>query len=148
MEHDVAQIVDRFWRSLEQGDYATVRTLLAPDATLWWCCEQNHRSLHDQLAAYEARDRALDPEVQKDRKRYRLVREWIVGTDCLQQIVAEIETPKGKVEVPQFLRLSVVDGKIEALEEYFDSVTASGVAAGEGRAADTLTAAGLWPRRS
>jgi ketosteroid isomerase-like protein len=125
----IIEVVDRFWRALEDGDYLSAHALVTPDATIWHCHDDDGRPAKVVLDEEAARDAQLPPEVLANRKRYRLLRRYVVGDDCLQQQVAEVKTPGGRFEIPMFVRHELVDGRIRVIEEYWDSCAVAALAA-------------------
>lgn len=111
-----AELANRFFNGIENGDVATVRDCYHPDVQVWLNTAGVAKNRDENLAV-------LSGLVAKTSSRRYLDRRIIVTPDgFVQQHVLNAEHLKGPVlNLPAALVCAVKDSRIVRIDEYFDS---------------------------
>jgi uncharacterized protein len=112
---EIANLADRFFAAIEQGDIAQLRTLYANDATIWHNYDQLDQPAADNLVVLTGlheRVRAL---------RYTDIRRTLLADGFVQQHLLVGDAPGGRLEMPAMLRVFTADGRVTRIEEYLDT---------------------------
>lgn len=110
---DVAQ---HLFAAIEAGDVETVRSLYAPDVTVWHNNDGVIQSLDENLRVLGWMTRHLPGA------RYTEVRRTVTDSGFVQQHVLVATNRAGRqVAVPACIVADVVDGHITRIDEYLDS---------------------------
>jgi ketosteroid isomerase-like protein len=105
--------------AIEAGDIGRVRSIYAPDATIWHNYDQQDETVEQNL-------RTLTFLVARvGNRRYGEIRRIILDDGFVQQHVLRGDAPGGRLDMPAMMRVWVSDGRITRLEEYVDSVQTS-----------------------
>ena len=140
-EREILAVMDRFWSAFEAQDYPGMADSFTDDGIMWFCSTNEERPAAEIIS---------EKQVRGTRARYHVLRSYVIGADCLQQVVVEVSTPSGPYEVPVFARSVLHDGRISRFEEYWDSGRAAQMAAllgGTGPEWDSLLKGAQPPTR-
>jgi ketosteroid isomerase-like protein len=113
-------VADRFFRSFENGDFATLESLLAADATVWHNDGNGDQSRADNLAVL----RTIHAHI--DGLRFDAIRCGSCADGVFQHHILRGSLPNGEecsLAAAMFLEIS--DGRIHRVEEYFDPAAAA-----------------------
>ncbi len=109
-------VAEKLFAAIEAGDTETVRSLYAPDMTVWHNDDGLTQSADDNLRVMGWMAKHL-PGV-----RYTEVRRAITGAGFVQQHVLVATNRAGRtVAMPACIVAEVVDGRITRVDEYLDS---------------------------
>jgi ketosteroid isomerase-like protein len=113
---DVLALAERFFAAIVAGDIEALEACYADDAVIWHNFDQVEQSRAENL-------RTLGWVIQNVTDlRYEDVRRIAFDGGFVQQHVLRGHAPSGvPLEVPAMLRIDVRDGRVERVEEYFDT---------------------------
>lgn len=115
LDAHMTEVADRLFGSVMAGDVDSVRDLYTPDTRVWHNFDNSEQTRDEnlQLLSWISANWA--------NFRYEDVRRRAVDGGFIQQHVMKGEGPDGKpFESPAVLIVSVDDGKVTRIEEYFD----------------------------
>lgn len=117
------QVVNSYFRAVEEGDVAAVLSLCHPAVEIW-------HSFNDQVSSIDQITAQLGAALGLGRLSY-VVQEQIVANDrVLRRHRARFDTPTGKqVEFPIAVFTTVKNGLITRIDEYVDSAALARVMA-------------------
>lgn len=117
---DHLALADRFFRAIEAGDIAAVEAIYAPDATIW----HNHDG-KEETRERNLRTLAFLSQTLRDR-RYAVHRRAETADGFVQEHTLSGTLPDGtRFSLPAAIFVTVKDGRIAALREYFDGTAAN-----------------------
>lgn len=117
---DVMNLADRFFKAIEAGDVAAVRSCFAPDAVIWHnydglAAHEKGDSVEDTLKVLEGVPRRIQGA------RYDVSQRELTETGFVQQHVLKGLMPNGEpIELIACVVCRVENGLIARLDEYFD----------------------------
>jgi uncharacterized protein len=116
MHHtEIVALADRFFSAIEAGDIEALRQMYADDATIWHNFDQLDQNVDDNLQVLAWMHRTIDG------LRYTAIERVVLDDGFVQQHVLTGSTAGGMLELPAMMRVTVSDGTVTRIEEYFDT---------------------------
>lgn len=114
-ETEMNDLGDRLVAAIAAGDAQTVRSIYAPDATIWHNFDQRDQSVDENLATL------ADLHRRASNLRYTEIRRAVTSDGFVQQHVLTGDARGGALSMPAMIRFYVTAGRITRLEEYLDT---------------------------
>lgn len=108
--------IDKFFPAVERGDMATLRSLYNDDATIWHSRDEVNETVEQNMELIGAFIQRVS------NRKYEQVRRYFFDGGFAQTHVTTGDLADGgRIALPVALFCKLRDGKVERLEEYFDS---------------------------
>jgi len=114
-EAEMHDIGDRLVAAIAAGDVEGVRSIYAPDATIWHNFDQRDQSPDENLLTL------VDLHRRASNLQYTEIRRFVAPDGFVQQHVLTGDARGGPLKMPAMIRFWVEGGRITRLEEYLDT---------------------------